>query len=422
MAAVVLFAVAATQCTRGSGPTSATRGTDSLRLDDRRRIVAAMDGFVRKHFAHDAALAPGAYEAALARFRTQAETATDRRAFDRAALEFTAALQNGHTRFSDRWLARVDGQTLWLTLWPTQEGWTVLSSEVPGLPRGAIVTHINDIPIDTAYQRVRPLLSASGERMRRYEWTFADYLWPREMMLTLRDGRTIPVTRGVPSDSAVAVARGRQPITPHRWLVPDSIAYVRVPRFSPGVYADSAMAVIAGAFANAPSLIVDVRGNGGGSTPRGLIAQLSANRGGRPLMIEQSTIALDRLQFLNRLRPTGAPSRYHGRVILLVDHRCASACEDFVAPFADSEYALVIGDTTWGSTGQPSVLDLGDGMEFQVSGRRYRRPNGEPFEGVGLPPHIVVPLTASALRAGRDEPLERALQELRRGRPALPPR
>lgn len=422
MAGVLAIALAASQCGGGPGPVVATRPDDSLTLDDRRRIVSAMDAFVREHFAHGAALAPGAYDAALARFRTFADSAADRRAFDRAALEFSAALQNGHTSFSDAWLDRVDGQRLWLSLWPTAEGWTVLSSEVPGLGRGSVVTHVNGGPIDTAYQRARPFLSASGERTRRYLWSFTDYLWPREMTLTLRDGSTIPVTRGVPNDSVVTASRAGQPLVPHRWLVPDSVAYVRVPRFSPERYADSAMALIAGAFAAAPALVVDVRGNGGGNTPRALIAQLSADRGGRPLAVERSTIAADRLRFLNRLRPAGARSRYRGRLVILIDHRCASACEDFVAPFADSRYALVIGDTTWGSTGQPRFLELGNGMQFQVSARRYRRPNGEPFEGVGIPPHLVVPISASALRAGRDDALERALEELRQGRPALPPR
>ena len=161
---------------------------------------------------------------------------------------------------------------------------------------------------------------------------------------------------------------------------------------------------------------MDVRGNGGGNTPRKLMAVLQANRGGRRLEVEQTTIAADKLRFLSGLQPTGGGDPYRGALVVLADHRCGSACEDFLAPLADSKYAVVVGDTTRGSTGQPQFLDLGHGMQYQVSARRYRLSNGAPFEGVGLPPHIVVPLSASALRAGRDETLDRALAEIRAGR------
>lgn len=85
------------------------------------------------------------------------------------------------------------------------------------------------------------------------------------------------------------------------------------------------------------------------------------------------------------------------------------AAEDFVAPFYENRRATIVGDTTWGTTGQPLFLDLGNGMSFRVSARRYQMYDGSPFEGVGIPPHVVVPLRAAALREGRDEALERAV-------------
>jgi carboxyl-terminal processing protease len=252
--------------------------------------------------------------------------------------------------------------------------------------------------------------------------TQADYLWPRTSKLTLADGRTVSVTRGVPTDSAVRASRAGQPLVPHRWIVSDSIAYVRVSRFSPSSYEDSAVAIINRLYARAPALIVDVRGNGGGSTPRRLMSMLQANRGGRRLELVHSTIGADKFRFLAALQPSGGGTPYRGALVVLADHRCASACEDLLAPLADSKHVLVIGDTTWGTSGQPQLLDLGHGMEYQVSARRYQLANGAPFEGVGIPPHVVVPLSAEALRAGRDLALERALTEIRAGRaPVSPP-
>lgn len=386
---------------------------DTLARAERLRIVAAMDTFTRKHFAHWSAVPKPTYDSLVTAFRLAAERADDRKTFDLAALAFTAGLRNGHTQFSDRWLQETHGQPLWLWIWPQPDGWLVTASEIPGLTRGDVIAQVDGQPVASVYARMRPFLSASGERMRPYLVTQSEPLWPRSAQLTLHDGRTVPVTRGVPSAAEVSASRAGRAVVPHRWIVPDSVAYIRIARFSPSMYEDSALAVISRLYSHAPALIVDVRGNGGGRTPSRLMRRLGAKRHGRGLALERSTIFSDRLRFLAGLRSLRSGPTYRGRLVILADHGCASACDDFVAPFADGRSALVIGDTTWGTSGQPQMLDLGHGMTYQVSARRYRLANGAPFEGVGIPPHIVVPLSADALRAARDLVLERALQEIR---------
>lgn len=395
---------------------SAPSVDEALPLAERLRIVDAMDAFTRRHFAHWDGIAMPSYDSLVAAFRESAARARDRRGFALAALAFTAGLRNGHTQFSDRWLQQNFGQPLWLWIWPQPDGWLVTATEIPGLATGDVITQVDGATVEEVYARMRPYLGASNERMRRYMVTQAEPLWPASGRLTLIDGRTVPFTRGVPGVSEVSAARRARSVVSHRWLLPDSIAYVRIPRFAPGIYEDSAIEVITRLYVDAPALIVDVRGNGGGRTPRKLMALLQGNREGRPLALERSTIAVDRLRALARLRPSGGGTVYRGRLVILADHGCASACEDFLAPLADGRDALVIGDTTWGSSGQPQVLELGHGITYQVSARRYRLANGAPFEGAGIPPHLVVPLSPDALRAGRDLVLERALS-----RPEPPP-
>jgi len=48
-----------------------------------------------------------------------------------------------------------------------------------------------------------------------------------------------------------------------------------------------------------------------------------------------------------------AKDAYSGRVFILVDRFCGSACEDFVMPFKDAGRATIIGETTQGSSGNP---------------------------------------------------------------------
>lgn len=389
---------------------------DTLALSERRRIVDAMDRAVQEHFGHWAGLRGQSYDSMLAVFRSEAEAARDRLEFDRAALAFAAGLRNGHTAFSDPWLTKTHGQTLWLTLWPAIDGWIVLVSEIDDLRRGDVVTTIDGQSIEQFYQSRRRWIGASNERLRRYALTFEDHLFPQRFTVGLADGRRFEVQRGVPAESVVTARRSRQPLVPHRWIVKDSIAYVRVRRFAPPVYEDSAIAVISNEYENAPVLIVDVRGNSGGSTPSKLIETLMAGMPWRRLQIESSRIAADRLAFLAGLRRVRGGKPFRGALYILTDGVCGSACDDFVAPFEDNKRAVVIGDTTAGTSGQPKTIDLGNGMSFRVSQRRYLLADGRSFEGTGVPPHIFVPLDGRALREGRDDVLERTLLEARAGR------
>lgn len=108
-----------------------------------------------------------------------------------------------------------------------------------------------------------------------------------------------------------------------------------------------------------------------------------------------------------KLAPGEAP--FQGRVLLLVDAGCNSACEDFVMPFKDNGRGTLVGQTTAGSTGQPYMLDLGNGLMAIIGAKRERFPDGSVFEGVGIQPDVVVGMRVDDLRAGQDQILDRAL-------------
>jgi len=171
-------------------------------------------------------------------------------------------------------------------------------------------------------------------------------------------------------------------------------------------------------FASAPNLIVDVRGNSGGTTPRHLIGALM-NRPWRTWQeVTPQRIALLEAQGLppmdaSRVSRVQTPSgdAYGGRLFLLVDRFCGSACEDYVMPFKDTNRAVVIGETTQGSSGNPYRTDLGHGMTIAVGAVRYTFPDGTVFEGVGIAPSVAIERKLSDVIAGRDAVLERA-QEL----------
>jgi carboxyl-terminal processing protease len=96
--------------------------------------------------------------------------------------------------------------------------------------------------------------------------------------------------------------------------------------------------------------------------------------------------------------------------VVLTDRACASACEDFVMPLKTTGRATLIGETTFGSSGQPFLYDFGNGMSFRVSTKRMYLPDGSEFEGVGIRADIEVAPTIDDVRSRRDVVLLKAIE------------
>jgi carboxyl-terminal processing protease len=390
-------------------PTPAVATGDTLSLVDRLAIVEKMDAHTRTHFAHWQPIEKQSYDSMVNAFRARATVSKSRYEFDLAAFAFAAGLQNGHTSFTDRWLRQAYPGNVHFRVFKTVEGWLVTSSQYPQLQVGELIETIDGQSFEAFYQRNRAYLPESGERIRRVRITNNASLYPQQFTLGLASGTTVRIERSTTQDSLIRTRRAAEPLVAHRWIVKDSIAYMSVTAWDPRAYEDSALAILTREYATAPALIVDVRGNGGGNTPQRLIRRLTGAVPARYMPVVASRIAASEIRGAGLYGVAPASDQYRGALVILTDHNCASACDDFVSPFFDNRAATVVGDTTWGSTGQPKFIELGNGMSYRVSARRYTLYDGTPFEGAGVPPHEYVPLRSADLLAGRDARLDRAI-------------
>jgi carboxyl-terminal processing protease len=178
-------------------------------------------------------------------------------------------------------------------------------------------------------------------------------------------------------------------------------------------------------YENLNAIIIDVRGNHGGSTPLDLTARLMD----RPYRwyVESTPISIGLFKYLGSLgehsdiRWYGSAEKpgdhaYHGSVYILVDGGCFSACEDFVVPFKDNHRATIVGERTAGSSGQPFDRDLDDGMVVGLGTKREFLPDGSAFEGIGVVPDVEVHTSLEDLRVAKDPVLAKAnglIQELK---------
>jgi C-terminal processing protease CtpA/Prc len=171
-------------------------------------------------------------------------------------------------------------------------------------------------------------------------------------------------------------------------------------------------------FKGCAGLIIDVRGNGGGDDK--LADQVNGRLTDKPVV---SSIDFWRQEGTDQYRRTigwvqpRGPSMYPGRVAVLIDEGCASACEHFVSGIEAISHVLLVGVPTNGAGGGPTGVTLRDGTTVRISRALGLRANGVVFEGHGIPPHITSTPSLEDLRVGRDAALDTAKEWLLSAKP-----
>jgi carboxyl-terminal processing protease len=384
------------------GPTSAEIGTV-----DRVEIATKIYSAVRLYFAHGQGID---IDQAYRQYLNQIVSSPGRKAFDLATLKFVGTLKNGHTRFVDDWLNEHYGQPL--PFWVENLGgqWVVTSSEQEDLPRGSVVSELDGVAIDKVMNEQMQYVSASNERIARSHVMNMPFLFPDTFVVTLENGTKVRVERGA---SRQEVGQGIN-ASEGRWLVKDQMAYIKIPSFGDPNYEQTALA-LESEYRSASSLVIDVRGNGGGVTPLQLIGALMNQPWRTWNELTPRHIALFEAQgraeamlLIPSRTVQPAPQAYSGRLVFVVDRYCGSACEDLVMPFKDNGRATIIGETTQGSTGQPYQFQPYEGMTFMLGTVRCNFPDGSQFESVGITPTIAIEASAEDIVENRDPVLAKA--------------
>ncbi|WP_030453117.1 S41 family peptidase [Herbidospora cretacea] len=181
------------------------------------------------------------------------------------------------------------------------------------------------------------------------------------------------------------------------------VRYVKLPAFSDGA-ADQVIAALRG---GPEKVVVDLRGNGGGS-PKEVARLLGAFAHGE---ITGYFCTYDGSCTPNRTDDT--VPLLGARLVVLTDRRCASACEAFSSAVQELGIGPIVGTRTAGAISGPAAAWLlGDGSVLAMPSVRHLGPEKEIIDLVGVPADHHAPMTALDLATGRDPALRKALSLL----------
>lgn len=266
-----------------------------------------------------------------------------------------------------------------------------------------------------------PLLEAAKTRAA-FARVAARLLEPaNDLHLNLRVGEAyFPTARGGPAPN-INTASVAKAVPGFKWKA----AGVATGRFEDGVgYImltgwPSDAGLIAPALAaldewrDAPGVVIDVRGNGGGDERT---ARVFASRFVRTKAVySKSEIKTPQGvsgPFERTIEPGPAEQRFGGKAVVLVGPGCMSSNESFVLMMRYGAGAMLVGDRTRGSSGNPKPHDLGNGVTALVPSWRDLLPDGTPLEGTGVEPDLRVPVNAKQLEAG-DPVIEAGVAKVR---------
>jgi carboxyl-terminal processing protease len=360
------------------------------------------------------------------RYRPLAHSAANDEAFWELLDRMTGELKDAHTRVeSPRRVALrkrdeaismgfsflpVEGKLAVLSVSPESDAWWA------GVRPGMTLESVQGEPAAQVYERLMAdtrLDSTDRSRhlrvMRRL--VSGDEGTAMQVAFERADGSRLDthLTRRKLSTRAMAIHR----------LLPSGFGYVRLTQWTLGVMPRAFEGL--DALKSAPGLVIDLRGNPGGSL-HGVNAFMARffpdktevgrvlTRTGRPISLFFGTVEVIKLKTV----VDGDADAYRGPVVVLVNSMSGSASELFAATMQATRRAVVVGEPSCGCLlGFLGYARVPGGAELAYSEVGFVMPNGKRIEGEGVIPDYAAPVTLSDLRVNRDRALERAQDILR---------
>lgn len=145
------------------------------------------------------------------------------------------------------------------------------------------------------------------------------------------------------------------------------------------------------------AMIIDVRGNGGGSTHDQILSSLA----GTPYAMSRERSGTATVE------PLGV---WKKPLVLLINETCYSDAEIFPAAWKELQLGPVVGNTTYGAVIGTVDIELSDGTGFRLPGTGWYTIEGNNLENNGVTPDVFVLEMPEDAGLGIDRQLDAAIQ------------
>lgn len=109
------------------------------------------------------------------------------------------------------------------------------------------------------------------------------------------------------------------------------------------------------------------------------------------------------------------PAKPHisAKIIFLTGGGAISYAESYMGFIKQYKLATIVGQPTAGAYGNVNTFRIPGGISIYFTGMKVRQQDGTPLQGIGIQPDIFVTETQKAIKEGRDEHLEKAMELLK---------
>ena len=197
-------------------------------------------------------------------------------------------------------------------------------------------------------------------------------------------------------------------------FITPAVGYLRIPSFAGSGWVAEIDAALA-ELRDAQKLIVDVRGNAGGSHGLAMSAagRFAASSQTCSYVKIRNGPGHDDFTSLEPqiVRPEG-PFQFTKPVVVLTNRRVYSSGENFVLAMRALPNVTTMGDSTAGASGRPITRELPNGWTYTLSTWVEYTEDRKLFENIGLAPDVYVPARVVEIKSGSDPVLARAMEQL----------
>ncbi|MES2279429.1 MAG: S41 family peptidase [Bacteroidota bacterium] len=273
---------------------------------------------------------------------------------------------------------------------------------------GDVITAINGTNVDDLIKKYSPITAASN-----FETQLRDmpriYLLrsnnPQFQFTVLRDGKSLSTGIGglLTTKLNYAALYNPDPKAPGYKLIDNQIGYVY-----PAKYFDKDLRDIQTLFMNTKGIIIDMRCYPSQFMPFTFVPYIKTGDNFNFVKLTAGNVSQPGLFTMSKPIGTKANNYYKGKVVVIVNEESQSQAEYTTMAFQSSANVKVIGSITAGADGDVSPIYLPGGIRTMISGLGVFYPDGTPTQRKGVKIDEQVKPTIAGIKAGRDEPLERA--------------